>query len=141
MYKEKFDTLLNNLRDGYNIIENARPTINIEDLPPQIVGEDQSGRTFTASSFRQLPPSTDRVGYFSTDLIITDDKYLNPILNLDPQTTINQPKIIIRSKPRWVASNSGQTWPITVTSEAGTLTTSMSVTVNNSGGHLSLIHI
>ncbi len=136
LYKEKFDTLLTDLRDGYKLIENARPTINIEDLPPQIVGEDQSGRMFTASSFRQLPPSTDRVGYFSTDLIINDDKYLNPILDLDPQTTINQPKIIIRSKPRWVASNSGETWTISVASEAGPLTTSMSVTVNNSGGHV-----
>lgn len=136
IYKEKFDKLIGSLRDGNKLIEAARPTVNIDDLPPQIVGEDQSGRTFISSSFRNIPPRTDRVGYFCNDLIVTDDKYLNPILDLDPQTTVNQPKIIIRSKPRWVASNAGQTWPISIASPAGALTTSMSVTVNNDGGHV-----
>ena len=136
LYKEKFDKLIGDLREGYKLVEGARPTVKIENLPPQIVGEDQSGRIFKASSFRDLPPRTDRVGYFCNDLIVTEDKYLNPILDLDPQTTVNQPKIIIRSKPRWVASNTGNTWPITIPSDAGDLTTSMNVTVNNSNGHV-----
>ncbi len=130
------DSLMNRLRNGFDIIEKARPTNKVDRLPPQIVGEDQSGRVFTKKSFRDLPPRTDRVGYFCNDLVITDDKYLNPILDLDPQTTINQPKIIVRSSPKWTASNAGQTWPITITTPVGPLTTSMSVTVNNSGGHV-----
>ena len=136
LYKEKFDKLIGDLRDGYKLVEDARPTVRIQDLPPQIVGEDQSGRMFTSTSFRDLPPKTDRVGYFCNDLLVTDDKYLNPVLDLDPQTTINQPKIIIRSKPTWTASNNGQTWPISISTPGGALTTSMSVTVNNSGGHV-----
>lgn len=130
------DSLMNRLKNGFDIIEKARPTNKVDRLPPQIVGEDQSGRVFTKKSFRDLPPRTDRVGYFCNDLVITDDKYLNPILDLDPQTTINQPKIIVRSRPKWTASNTGQTWPITITTPIGPLTTSMSVTVNNSGGHV-----
>ncbi len=126
------DSLMNRLKNGFDIVEKARPKNKVDRLPPQIVGEDQSGRVFTKKSFRDLPPRTDRVGYFCNDLVITDDKYLNPILDLDPQTTINQPKIIVRSRPKWTASNTGQTWPITVTTPAGPLTTSMSVTVNNS---------
>jgi hypothetical protein len=128
------DSLMNRLKNGFDIIEKTRPKNKIDKLPPQIVGEDQSGRVFTKTSFRDLPPRTDRVGYFCNDLVITDDKYLNPVLDLDPQTTINQPKIIIRSKPTWTASNNGQTWPISIATPGGALTTSMSVTVNNSGG-------
>jgi len=130
------DSLMNRLKNGFDIIEKTRPKNKVDKLPPQIVGEDQSGRVFTKTSFRDLPPRTDRVGYFCNDLVITDDKYLNPILDLDPQTTINQPKIIVRSSPKWTASNAGQTWPITITTPVGPLTTSMSVTVNNSGGHV-----
>ena len=131
------NSLINRLRSGFDIVESTRPKNKVKNLPPQIVGEDQSGRTFTSSSFRNLPPKTDRVAYFCNDLVVTDDKYLNPILNLDPQTTINQPKIILRSKPMWTASNSGQTWPITINSAAGPLQTSMSVTVNNdANGHV-----
>ena len=131
------DSLLNRLKSGFDTVEAARPKNKIKNLPPQIVGEDQSGRVFMKTSFRDLPPKTDRVGYFCNDLIVTDDKFLNPILDLDPQTTINQPRIIVRSRPKWTASNSGQTWPISVSTEAGVLTTSMSVTVNNdSNGHV-----
>lgn len=131
------DSLLNRIKNGFNAVENARPKNKVTNLPPQIVGEDQSGRTFISSSFRKLPPRTDRVGYFCNDLVVTDETYLNPILNLDPQTTINQPKIILRSKPKWIASNSGETWTINISTAAGTLTTSMSVTVNNDGnGHV-----
>ena len=131
------NSLINRLRSGFDIVESTRPKNKIKNLPPQIVGEDQSGRTFTSSSFRNLPPKTDRVSYFCNDLVVTDDKYLNPILNLDPQTTINQPKIILRSKPMWTASNSGQTWTITINTAAGPLTTTMSVTVNNdANGHV-----
>lgn len=131
------DSLMNRLKNGFEVVEQARPDNKINRLPPQIVGEDQSGRVFTSTSFRDLPPKTDRVGYFCNDLIVTDDKYLNPILDLDPQTTINQPRIIIRSKPRWTASNNGQTWPISITTPGGNLTTSMSVTVNeHDGGHV-----
>ena len=127
------NSLLNKLKNGFDIVEKARPKNKVRNLPPQIVGEDQSGRIFTKTSFRDLPPKTDRVGYFCNDLVVTDDKYLNPILNLDPQTTINQPKIIVRSRPKWTASNSGETWNITVSSAAGPLTTTMSVAVNNDG--------
>ena len=131
------DSLLNRLKSGFDTVEAARPKNKIKNLPPQIVGEDQSGRVFMKTSFRDLPPKTDRVGYFCNDLIVTDDKYLNPILDLDPQTTINQPRIIVRSRPKWTASNAGETWTITVSSAAGPLTTTMSVTVNNDGnGHV-----
>ena len=132
------DSLLNRLKNGFNIVENARPKNKVVNLPPQIVGEDQSGRVFTSKSFRNLPPKTDRVGYFCNDLIVTDDKYLNPILDLDPETTINQPKILIRSRPKWTANNPvGETWNISISSGAGPLSTTMSVTVNKDGnGHV-----
>lgn len=130
------NSLLSKIKGGFDSIENAKPTTRVPKLPPQIVGEDQSGRTFIAKSFRDIPPATDRVGYFCNDLIVLDDQFLNPILDLNPTTTINQPKIIIRSQPIWSTdATSGVVSTITTPSCAGgdPLSATMSVTVTNSG--------
>lgn len=126
------DSLFNRITDASNLSLKAIPTsTNINNLPPQIEGQDTSGERFIAKSYRDLPPSTDRVKYYITDLLIGNDDDMNPTLNLDPGTTHNQPKIIISSIPVWTGA-AGATY--TDTADLTTVTFTVSVTNNSYGG-------
>jgi len=96
------DSLFNRINTATNISLNSIPkATKIDNLPPQIEGQDQSGQRFISESYRNLPPAMDRVKYLISDIMIGTDEDLNPTLNLDPATTRNQPKIIISSIPVW----------------------------------------
>ena len=132
------DSMLNTIRTGAKNIADSTPDTQIEDLPPQVEGSDNSGRINLSDSYRALPPSMDRVKYFVEDLIISDDRFMNPILDLDPSTTINQPRLVIRSKPCWEWDDSQTTYTIPVT--CGVAQSNIIITVNtDSDGYVTNI--
>jgi hypothetical protein len=97
------DSLMNRIRNSSKALTSSVPKkTKIENLPAEIEGQDSSGIIITTNSYRDLPPSLDRVKFYINDVNIGSEKDLNPSLDLDPATTVNQPKIIIRSKPCWV---------------------------------------
>lgn len=135
------DSLLNKIKNSTTALSSSIPKkTKVDSLPPQIEGEDSSGIIFRAKNYRDLPPGMDRVKFFIHDVNIGSDKDLNPILDLDPATTVNQPKIIIRSRPCWVWNNNVNT-PITTdhASAGGEFTSTFSIDVNNSGGFVDTI--
>jgi len=96
------DSLMNRLTDASKLVQDSTPKqTKINNLPPSIEGEDSSGVRWLTENFRDLPPAMDRVKFFVNDISLASDKDLDPTLNLDPATTVNQPKIIIRSRPCW----------------------------------------
>lgn len=96
------DSLLNRLKGASKATMTSVPQVTeIDNLPPAVEGSDDSGTRNIVNSYRDLPPSMDRVKYYIEDLIIADDRYMSPNLDLDPGTTVNQPRIVIRSKPCW----------------------------------------
>ena len=102
------DSLLKRLQTASESTRDAVPKeTEIDNLPPSVEGTDNSGTVNLAYSYRDLPPATDRVKYFVEDLLIADDRYMSPKLDLDPYTTINQPRFIFRSKPCWDCNKSG----------------------------------
>ena len=132
------DSILNKIKSGTRNIKNSTPDTKIENLPPQVEGSDNSGRVNISDSYRELPPSMDRCKYFIEDLVISDDKFVNPVLDLAPETTINQPRLVFRSKPRltWTGGSTTQTTTVT----AGGSTSSIIITVNlDSEGYLDTI--
>lgn len=132
------DSILNKIKSGNKNIKNSTPDTKIENLPPQVEGSDNSGRVNISDSYRELPPSMDRCKYFIEDLIIADDKFMNPVLDLAPETTINQPRLVFRSKPRFTWTGGSTTQTTTVT--AGGSTSSIIITVNlDSEGYLDTI--
>lgn len=99
---ENDDSLLKRLKKASKSITKSVPQITeIDNLPPAVEGSDNSGKRNIVGNYRSLPPAMDRVKYFVEDLIIADDRYMLPNLDLDPGTTVNQPRIVIRSKPCW----------------------------------------
>lgn len=146
--KEYYDQLLSNEDSLINRINNASSQIKksvpdktkVNNLPASIEGQDDSGVRWIAKNFRDLPPSMDRVKFYPNDILIGTDRDLDPTLDLDPATTSNQPKIIIRSKPLW-KWNGASTWSHTKThsGSCGTFTSTLHVDVNTSGGYLNTI--
>ena len=100
------DSLLNRITAGLEATEAAKiDNTKIKELPPQIEGQDSSGRVFRVDSYRELPPAMNRVKFFMNDLVVGTEKDFNPQLDLDPGTTHNQPKIIVASVPVWTGAN------------------------------------
>lgn len=136
------DSLLNRLSSGTNLINNSVPTkTKVDNSPPIIEGQDDSGVRWIAKNFRDLPPAMDRVKFFIGDVLVARDKDLDASLNLDPATTVNQPKIIIRSKPRWIWGGANS-WSNTKTHIGcpASWTSTIAVTVNlDSEGYLDTI--
>lgn len=130
------DSLLNKLKSSTTALSSSIPKkTKVDNLPPQIEGEDSSGIIFRSKNYRDLPPGMDRIKFFIHDVNIGSDKDLNPVLDLDPETTVNQPKIIIRSKPCWVWNNNmNRTVNTSHASGGGAFTSTFTITVNNSGG-------
>ncbi len=101
------DSVVNRVKEATKKTNNVVPVItNIDNLPPSVEGSDDSGIENIAYSYRDIPPAMDRVKYYVEDLIISDDRYMSPNLDLDPGTTVNQPKLVFRSKPCWTNSES-----------------------------------
>ena len=122
------DSLLKRLQSASDSTRDAVPKeTEIDNLPPSVEGSDNSGTVNLAYSYRDLPPATDRVKYFVEDLLIADDRYMSPKLDLDPYTTINQPRLIFRSKPCWNCNKSG-TESVNVSNAQ--ITANINVTVN-----------
>ena len=135
------DSLLNKIKTSTKSLSAAIPKkTKVDNLPPQIEGEDSSGIIFRAKNYRDIPPAMDRVKFFIHDVNIGSDRDLNPILDLDPETTHNQPKIIIRSKPCWTWNgNMSRTVTTNHTSGGGAFTSTFTITVNNSGSFVGTI--
>ena len=112
---EYYNKLISNEDSIYNKITAASDIMatsatnksKFSNLPPEIEGEDNSGRIFSKENFRQLPPAMTRVRYFPNDLQIGTDEDIDPVEDLDPKTTHNQPRLIIRTIPRWQWNESG----------------------------------
>lgn len=136
------DSLLNRLTDASKLIQNSTPkTTKVDTLPPPIEGEDSSGVIWLTENFRDLPPAMDRVKYFINDISISTDKDLDPSLDLNPSTTTNQPKIVMRSKPcwRWGGTSGINTYTISIAGYTA-FTASILVTVNtDENGYLTTI--
>ena len=135
------DSLINRINEASATIKRSVPDkTKVNNLPPSVEGQDDSGVRWIAKNFRDLPPSMDRVKFFPNDVMIGNDKDLDPTLDLDPQTTRNQPKIIIRSKPCWIWGGP-MSWPDTKTHAGcpGAWTSTISVNVTLSGGYLDKI--
>jgi len=135
------DSLLNRLKSGSSTISKSLPTkTKVDNMPPIIEGQDDSGLRWVSKNFRDLPPAMDRVKFFMNDILVARDKDLDPSFNMDPATTVNQPRIIIRSRPRWVW-NGAATWSNTKThaGTCGSFTSTLHVDVNVSGGYLDTI--
>ena len=123
--KEYYKQLVSNDNSIYNKISTAGDALqntqikskNIEKIPSILEGEDSSGVTWTTSNYRSLPPSMDRIRYLITDMQTGSDDDLNPLLDLNPATTKNQPRLVIRSVPRWKWQNNKSTGTITVTKD------------------------
>lgn len=136
------DSLLNRLTDASKLIQNSTPkTTKVDSLPPPIEGEDSSGVRWMAENFRDLPPAMDRVKYFVNDISLASDKDLDPSMDLDPSTTKNQPKIVMRSKPCWNWSGTPGVNTFTISVAGYTaFTASILVTVNvDTNGYLTTI--
>jgi len=133
------DSLLNGIKKATDTSMKAVPQeTEIANLPPAVEGQDNSGSRNNVDSFRALPPSMDRVKYYIEDLIIADDRYMLPNLDLDPATTINQPRIVIRSKPCWNWDGTTGVNPFTVSS--GDVTGVINIDVQTDGdGYVSNI--
>jgi len=112
---EYYNKLISNEDSIYNKITAASDIMatsatnksKFSNLPPTIEGEDSSGRIFSKENFRQLPPALTRVRYFPNDLEIGTDDDIDPSIDLDPKTTHNQPRLIIRTIPRWQWNETG----------------------------------
>ncbi|CAI8324029.1 MAG: Uncharacterised protein [Chloroflexota bacterium] len=123
--KEYYKQLVSNDNSIYNKISTAGDALqntqvkskNIEKIPSILEGEDSSGVNWTTSNYRSLPPAMDRIRYLITDMQTGSDDDLNPLLDLNPATTKNQPRLVIRSVPRWMWQNQKQTGIITVTKD------------------------
>lgn len=101
------DSVVNRVKEATKKTNNVVPVATrVDNLPPSVEGSDNSGIENIAYSYRDLPPAMDRVKYYVEDLIISDDRYMSPNLDLDPGTTVNQPKLVFRSKPCWTNSES-----------------------------------
>jgi len=132
------DSLMNRIKTATENMIDATPTEKIDNFPPTIEGTDDSGVENFADSYRDLPPAMDRVKYFIEDLLIADDRYMNPTLDLDPATTINQPRLVIRSKPCWTWTDSATSYSYPVSS--GSVTSTINITVNtDSDGYVTTI--
>lgn len=135
------DSLLNRITSATETVKKSVPTkTKVDNLPPKIEGQDESGVRWIAKNYRDLPPAMDRVKFFATDVIVGTDKDLDPTLDLDPATTVNQPKIIIRSRPRWIW-NGPTSWPTTKTHSdgCGSFTSTFTVNASSSEGYLDKI--
>jgi len=135
------DSLMNTLSKGTDTILKSVPkNTKVDNLPPVIEGQDDSGVIWSVPNFRDLPPAMDRVKFFLSDLNIGTDRDLDPTFNMDPATTVNQPRIIIRSKPRWIW-NGSNSWSNTKTHAGvcGSFTSTLSVNVSIVGGYLDTI--
>lgn len=112
--EEYYNKLINDKDSVVNRVKRAIKTTNdvvpvvtkVVNLPPSVEGSDDSGIDNISYSYRDIPPAMDRVKYYVEDLIISDDRYMSPNLDLDPGTTVNQPKLVFRSKPCWTNSES-----------------------------------
>lgn len=132
------DSLMNKIKKGSKDMIDSTPTEKVNEFPATIEGTDDSGVENYADSYRDLPPAMDRVKYFVEDLLIADDRYMSPTLDLDPATTINQPRLIIRSKPCWEWDDSQTTYSYPVSS--GSITSTIDITVNtDSDGYVDTI--
>lgn len=132
------NSLLNRLDEGIKITKRAIPTkTKIPNSPAQIQGEDKSGINWKVSNFRRLPPAMDRVKFFINDVLTASDREMDPDLDMDPATTINQPRIIIRSKPLWIW-NGASTWSNTKThtGTCGSFTSTFHIDVTEVDGYL-----
>ncbi len=103
------NSLFNRIQKGSSKVRESIPKQKVTNLPPQIEGEDSSGITFKTSNFRNIPPAMDRVKFFTSDVQFSDNRALDPTINLDPTTTHNQPTMVFRSKPKWSTSTPDQT--------------------------------
>ena len=102
------DSIYNKITTASDIMAtSATNKSKFSNLPPTIEGEDSSGRIFAKDNFRQLPPPLTRVKYLPNDLEIGTDEDIDPVIDLDPKTTHNQPRLIIRALPRWQWNESG----------------------------------
>ena len=107
--KEYYEKLVSNEDSLFNKIGTAGEAVkstsarikNIDKIPSVIEGEDSSGRIWRSSTYRGLPPAMDRVKYLINDMQIGVDEDLDIVLDLNPETTVNQPRLVIRSLPRW----------------------------------------
>ncbi len=107
----------------------------LSNLPPLIEGEDSSGRIFSKDNFRQLPPPLTRVRYFPNDLQTGSDLDIDPTIDLDPKTTHNQPRLIIRTIPRWQWNETGvANGNLTFSSKDTSKWTNQTVTTNGGAG-------
>ena len=131
------DSLFNRVKGGADSLRTSIPNQRVNNLPPQIEGEDSSGRIFEKNNYRDMPPAMDRVKFFTTDLQFSDDKAINPTIDLDPTTTYNQPVMVFRSKPKWSVSGTPVTsFPI----DDIDYTSSIEVTItNDADGYLDTI--
>ena len=126
------DSLLNRINKGIDATEKAKiDDTKIKELPPQIEGQDSSGRVFRVDNYRELPPAMNRVKFFMNDLVVGTEKDFNPQLDLDPETTHNQPKIIVASVPVWTGANNHSE---TITVGQSTVTISANVNTQNFNG-------
>lgn len=135
------DSMMNVLSNATETIKKSVPTkTKVDNFPPIIEGQDDSGVIWSSKNFRDLPPAMDRVKFFLSDLNIGTDKDLDPTFNMDPATTVNQPRIIIRSRPRWIW-NGSSSWSNTKThgGVCGAFSSTLHVNVNQSGGYLNTI--
>jgi hypothetical protein len=135
------DSLLKRLDDSASITKRSVPVkTKIPNAPPTIEGQDGSGINWMVPNFRAMPPAMDRVKFFINDSMVASDKDMDPTFNLDPATTVNQPKIIIRSRPRWIW-NGASSWSNTKfhSGLCGAFSSTLTVTVNQSGGYLDTI--
>lgn len=136
------DSLFNKITNASKLVESSTPkNTKVSNLPPPIEGEDSSGVRWVSENFRSLPPAMDRVKFFINDISLSSDVDLDPSLNLDPATTTNQPKIIIRTKPCWRWSGTSGTNTFTTPVSGYTpFTAAINVNVNNdSNGYLNTI--
>lgn len=96
------NSIYSRINEATESLSNSIPrSTRVENAPPEIEGEDASGIRNIRSDFYALPVSTDRVQYFISDVSILTDDYLNANLDLNPKTTVNQPKIVFRVTPRY----------------------------------------
>ena len=134
--EEYYNKLINDKDSVVNRVKEATKKTNevvpvetrVVNLPPSVEGSDNSGIDNIAYSYRDIPPAMDRVKYYVEDLIISDDRYMSPNLDLDPGTTINQPKLIFRSKPCWTNSESSPV--ILDVTVPGVATASINININ-----------
>ena len=99
------NSLMKRIEKGLDTAQGSIPTeTDYSNLPPQIEGQDSSNRVFRVKNYRDMPPAMDRVKFFLNDLVIGSEEDMNPVLDLDPATTRNQPKLIFSSFPAYTGA-------------------------------------